>query len=94
MSKFTLYDFRCTECGHKFEHLVKPDIHVTPCHDCGATANRLISAPRMDPRLGIDPDFPGAYMKWEKTQRNKRQVEKQYHADHGVDLTYGGDVKP
>ena len=94
MSKFTLYDFRCTECNAKFEALVKPDIYVTSCHDCAGNAKRLISSPRMDPRLGVDPDFPGAYGKWEKTQRQKRQVEKRYYRDHGVDLTYGGDVKP
>lgn len=94
MSKFIIFDFRCTTCDHRFEQMVKPDVHDFPCEKCGSQSKRLISAPRIDPRLGINPDFPGAYGKWEKTQRQKRQIEKKYYDNHGVDLTYGGDVKP
>jgi len=60
-----LFDFRCRECGTKFEDLVKSDEHTTACKSCGGLSDRLISAVRakLDP---ISGDFPGATLKWER----------------------------
>lgn len=39
-----LYDFRCPECDHKFELIVKRD-EVPECPECGhKTTEKLISA--------------------------------------------------
>ncbi len=89
------FDFRCQSqsCGAVSEAFVKPDTQETPCPECNFTSKRLISAPRIA-LSGIDPDFPSAYDKWERTQKQKRVIEKKHYDRHGVDLTFGGDVKP
>lgn len=92
MSKLTLYDWRCTECRLKFEALRNPDVFETPCEKCDGISKRLISAPTIA-LSGTDPDFSTAYDKWERVQKNKRQVEKDWYANHGTDKTWGGDVQ-
>ena len=84
MSKFTLYDWRCTRCKLKFEKLDKPDVFETPCPDCQAPAKRLISAPTIS-LSGTDPDFPGEYEKWERKRAKKAKEDKKFHDNHGVD---------
>ncbi len=91
MSKLTLYDWRCAKCGLKFESLQQPDVFHISCVECDGSSKRLISAPTIA-ISGTDPDFPTAYGKWEKTQKNKRKVEKEYYAKHGQDKTWGGDI--
>lgn len=93
MSKLILYDFRCTECEHKFERLAKMVDRQTECPQCGAVANRLISTPRLDPRMGLDPDFPGAYDKWAKVRKQRTAIERAHYKEHGDDLHPGADVK-
>ncbi len=83
MSKFILYDFRCTECQHKFEKLVKPDV-LPPCPKCSNVTKRLISAPRIK-LSGTDPSFPGEYAKWEKKRAKKAAEDKKFYERHGVD---------
>lgn len=39
-----LYDFKCDECGHAFEQLVKSDATVG-CPQCSGVATKQISAP-------------------------------------------------
>jgi len=40
-----LYDFGCTSCGQEHEALVKSDVLVLPCPDCGEETHRLVSMP-------------------------------------------------
>ena len=84
MSKFTLYDFRCPQCGLKFEGFVKPDVRIAPCPKCDVPAARLISAPTLK-IPGNDPAFPGEYDKWEKKRRKKAAEDKKFYDNHGVD---------
>ena len=93
MSKYMFFDFHCDNCGTTVEGFVKPDTFLTPCTNCKSQARRLISTPRVA-LPGTDPDFPGAWAKWEKTRKNKRKVEKAHFDRNGTDLTFGGDVKP
>lgn len=93
MSKFMLFDFRCNECLHVFDDMVKPDVKETLCSRCPGTATRMISAPRLDPKMGLDPDFPKSYGQWEKRKKNHRAVEKKHFENHGTDYSSGGDVK-
>ena len=42
-----IYEFRCTQCGHKFEELVfaTHDVEGLHCPNCGAkNVNKLMSA--------------------------------------------------
>lgn len=39
------YDYKCGECGHRFERLQRmSDAPVEVCPECGGTVKRLISA--------------------------------------------------
>lgn len=93
ISKLLLFDFRCTGCNHKFDDMVKSDVYEAPCPECGAQAKRLISCPRLDPKMGLDPDFPTAYDAWAKSKTQKTKIDKAHYKEHGVDASYGGDVK-
>lgn len=64
-----LYDFECTGCANVFEELVSKDKLTAPCPECGSAAARLISAPRIDPKLGVSRDFPTMADKWERRVR-------------------------
>jgi putative FmdB family regulatory protein len=93
MSKLILYDFRCTACGLKFDDMVKSDVFETPCISCGSQSKRLVSCPRLDPRMGLDPDFPTAYDAWAKSKTIKAKTDRAHYKEHGTDRTYGGDVQ-
>jgi putative FmdB family regulatory protein len=73
-----LYDFLCKGCGETFEDLIDPvDGEKPVCGYCGSTdATRLISAARIDPRLGLDPDaFPTMGDKWARIRRQRAKIE-------------------
>ena len=94
MSKHIYHTFRCEKlsCGVKFEELVSPLVTLMYCTTCSSAAHRIMSAPGFNLGRGIDPDFPTAYDKWEKRQKQKRENEKKLYDRHGVDKTYGGDI--
>jgi len=39
------YDFKCIECSTTVEKLVKSDVKVVDCPNCGSSAVRQVSAP-------------------------------------------------
>jgi putative FmdB family regulatory protein len=92
MSKLILFDFRCTECSHKFEALVKSAVHFQQCPECGESAKRLISTPRLDPRMGIDPDMSTMGDKWARVRKQRAAIEKKHYKEHGTDMTPGADT--
>lgn len=94
MSKLILYDFECQQCTHTFDDLVKSDVYQAPCPQCGHNATRLISTPRLDPRLGIDPAFPTMGDRWAKVREERARHEARRERDHGPDSwgASGADV--
>ncbi len=44
-----IYEFHCAGCGHRFEKLSRGNTREHPCPECGATANRAVSAPAAVP---------------------------------------------
>ena len=92
MAKFMFFDFRCTNCGTIFEDFVKPDVHERPCSECSSSAKRCISTPAIS-LPGNDPDFPGAWDKWAKQNKQKVAQDRDHFQKHGVDPSHGGDVK-
>jgi putative FmdB family regulatory protein len=83
MSKFMYFDFRCLTCEHRFEDFVKPDVNP-PCPECQSATDRLISTPRIE-LGGMDADFPSAYDKWEKTNKQKTAIDRKFFKEHGED---------
>lgn len=65
-----LYDYRCPD-GHEFE-ASRPlgERASAECKECGGTAKQVIShAPVLDPRMGVDKDFPTMAKKWDEKHR-------------------------
>ena len=66
---------------------------VLPCPECGSPSNRLISAPRLDPRMGLDPEGnPTMADKWAKVREQRAKIEKKHYKEHGTDMTPGADT--
>lgn len=93
MAKLILYDFRCTRCKAKFDTMVKSDVHETPCVECGALSKRLVSTPRFDPRMGLDPEGnPTMGDRWAKIRKDRAKAEKKHYKEHGTNMTPGADT--
>jgi len=92
--KFLLFDFRCQQCTSVFDDMVKPDVYEAPCPKCGGTGTRLISAPRIDPRMGVDPSFPTMGDKWARVREQRKIYEERREREHGPDSwgSAGADV--
>ncbi len=85
MSKLILYDWRCQSCNTKFEALEKMVTLERECPECGNVAKRLISAPRLDPKMGLDPSNTTAADRWARVNKQKTEQDKKFYEDHGVD---------
>ena len=73
-----LFDFECQnpDCSHTFEELVKYEEQGSVlCPLCNHSTKRLIGAANIDPKLGIDPNYPTMYDKWARTRRQRKQIE-------------------
>lgn len=76
-----LFDFKCTN-SHNTEAFVDVDTKEVQCSECGETATRILSSPR----LGLDPicgDFPSATARWAKMRAEKLALERKTTANHG-----------
>lgn len=83
-----LFDFECSFCGHEFEELAERDSpDQVKCPLCASSkTKRLISAPNIDPRLGVQSGvFTTMADKWEKKQRQRMAIEAKRRASHGED---------
>jgi putative FmdB family regulatory protein len=83
MSKLLLFDFRCTNCGEKFEEYVRPDVKAKPCPKCASEGKRIISGTRLDIRMGIDPDFSTMGDKWERSYMSGVREAQKRQQEHG-----------
>lgn len=73
-----IYEFRCRndDCGAEFDEYVEyADTHLVKCPDCGSDTIKLMSAPRIDPRLGLDESFPSMQAKWARVRRQRAKIE-------------------
>lgn len=92
------YDYRCPN-GHEFDDLRPMALRETAECECGEMARQVIvAAPRLDPKMGLDPGFPTAYANFRKaaeargrgkdmTRANKtagEQVQREAHAQRAA----------
>lgn len=80
-----MFEWRCHSCDTKFDALVKPDVKVHACPECGADSKRLISAGTRPFSNGRDPSMPTDYDRWERMNKQKQQQDKDFHKEHGSD---------
>ena len=83
MAKQILYEWRCHSCNTKYDALATSDTLVGKCPECGHESKRLISAPRLDPKMGLDPDNPTMYDKWARTRTQKAKLDAKRRESHG-----------
>lgn len=72
-----LYPYECSN-GHETEILrtVSTRNDEVVCEECGQPSRLVIGTTHIDPRLGLDPDFPTMSDKWANT-RYRAAKEKQ-----------------
>ena len=77
MRKIFVFQCRSADCGHNFDEYVKyDDIPTVKCPLCGSDTRRLITAPMIDPRLGLDPSsFPTMGDKWARVREQRAKIE-------------------
>jgi putative FmdB family regulatory protein len=80
-----LFDFRCPDCNSVFEDLVKPDIRSAQCPECGATAARMVSTPRIDrTRIALtNGASPESIAHFDRIHRERAAYENRMKAEHG-----------
>lgn len=88
MSKLILFDFRCKNCKHEFEELVKSDIWQAQCPKCSGTANRIISLVRIDKTAmalqdGATETSIRHFERLHQQQKAKEERSKREHGDYG-----------
>ena len=69
-----LFDYECLECSKIFEELIHMgNPEAVNCPQCSSSSTkRMLSAPRIDPKLGLDPiGFPTMGDRWAKKHRLK-----------------------
>lgn len=74
---FRLNDYECPQ-GHVTEHFIHTDNMADPvlCPACSEVSVKLIGAPTIDPRLGLDPDgFPTMGAKWAAKRYQRAAIE-------------------
>lgn len=84
MSKLLMFDFECVN-GHRFEELVRSEVHYKLCPQCGTPADRQISPVRID-YTGMATAGEGtetAIDRFDKAHRERRAIEERKYRDHG-----------
>jgi putative FmdB family regulatory protein len=66
-----MYDYHCPHCDRYFEALAEStERHFHHCHHCEGTAQLVIrSVPMLDPRMGVDKDFPTMAKRWDEKHK-------------------------
>lgn len=77
-----MFDWRCRECGEKFEGLAKSSETTRACKRCDGTADRIISPARLDWRMGVDSSMPTMADKWARMHTEKAKIEKKAARDN------------
>jgi putative FmdB family regulatory protein len=90
------FEFMCSECKHIFDDLVQSSEKTLPCPVCKSTANRILSPPRFDIRMGVDAvGNPTMGAKWARQHEQARKVEEKRARDNGPGVwgSNGADVR-
>ena len=72
-----LYEYFCKNCNERFDDFRTVDKrHSAKCEKCNKMAKKVLSVVRIDyAGMGVSPDFPTAWDKWDKTHRKEAKRE-------------------
>lgn len=81
-----LFEFECPK-GHLFDDLWDTNTpENVECPKCSLVSKRLISATRIDPKLGVNASaFPTMGDRWERIRRQRTEIDNKKVRDHGPD---------
>lgn len=79
------YDFHCTACNLTFEDFVNTENHSTECPECKATAQRILSAVRIDrTRIATTANAsPESIKHFDRIHRQRKAIEDKTFKEHG-----------
>lgn len=83
-------------CNHVYDDMVHSEQYTGVCTKCGGESRRLVSTPRLDPRMGLDPDgFPTMGDRWAQRHEQARRIDEAREREHGPDAwgANGADVR-
>lgn len=83
---YRIFDYECLnpKCGQIEEKLVTTDeLDNQKCSVCGSDATKLIAAPRLDYRMGVDPDFATFGDRWARIQNQRAKQIADKKREHG-----------
>jgi putative FmdB family regulatory protein len=91
-----VFEFQCSSCNHIFDDLVQSTVHACPCPKCQKQSKRILSAPRFDIRMGVDPTGnPTMGRKWARQHEQTRKIEEKRARDNGPGVwgSNGADIR-
>lgn len=81
------YEYRCPKCGHEFEKFQRmSDDPVAECGECGASAERLLSAGG-----GLLFKGEGFYITDYRSSEYKKAASKESNESSGASTSSGGE---
>ena len=84
-----IHDFRCP-AGHVHDALVKADVKVRECPECGNPAERVfLTTPTlnylaMGAQENVSPEFQRKFDKMHRDQKAKEEKSLEEHGDYGA----------
>ena len=85
MSKLICFEFECPCCNKIHEVLVHSDVRKRTCPHCQSPdAERIISAPRLSMRMGLDATGnPSMGAKWARMHERAKHIDEKRARDNG-----------
>lgn len=83
---FMFYDFSCTNCNRVTEAFVNTSIRSIECPGCSATAERILSAVRIDKsRIACSGDSasPESIRHFDRVHKQRKAIEERTFKEHG-----------
>lgn len=80
------YDFHCTACDLTFEEFTNTTEHSVECPECKATAQRILSAVRIDKsRIACSGDSasPESIRHFDRVHKQRKAIEDRTFKEHG-----------
>ena len=81
-----IHDYRCNDCSHVFDALVKWDEYTHECPKCGNESKRVfLKAPTpnwlaMGAQDNVSPEFQERF---DRMHRDQAEKEKKFEKEHG-----------
>jgi hypothetical protein len=74
---YIVFDYLCEACDLVEERVTRRDeVEHQICQTCGGSLIKLPAAPKLDWKMGVDPDFATFGDRWARIQKQKAEKAK------------------